>query len=241
MTVDGKAGHPLDEASIYENSEYLAHNPSWHVGDSPWKASKIFDILNHNSIRPSRIAEVGCGAGEILVQLKTKLPDGSFVGYEMSSQAFKLASERERPGVHFVNKSIFDEDVHFDLLLCVDVFEHVDDYIGFIRSLRKYADHKIFHIPLDLSVQSVFRERGLLHARESVGHLHYFTKQTAIETIKYAGYEIIDYNLTAMAMELPDRGTRANLMKIPRWLLSRISPDLAARVLGGWSLMVLTK
>jgi hypothetical protein len=30
-------------------------------------------------------------------------------------------------------------------------------------------------------------------------------------------------------------------MKIPRWLLSRISPDLAARVLGGWSLMVLTK
>jgi hypothetical protein len=241
MAVNGEAKHHLDDASIYDNSEYLANNPSWHVEDSPWKALKIFEIINRNSIRPSRIAEVGCGAGEILVQLKSMLPDASFMGYELSSQAFKLASERERPDVHFVNKNIFDEDRHFDLLLCIDVFEHVDDYIGFIRSLKKHADYKIFHIPLDLSVQSVFRDRALLRARESVGHLHYFTKQTAIETLRYSGYEIIDSNLTALATELPNRGLRTNLMNIPRSLLSRISPDLAARVLGGWSLMVLAK
>jgi Methyltransferase domain len=241
MTVDRETKHHLNDASIYESSEYIAHNPSWHVEDSPWKASKILEILGRNSIRPSQIVEVGCGAGEILVQLKAMLPNGSFVGYELSSQAFKLAAERERPGVHFLNKSIFDDEVHFDLLLCIDVFEHVDDYIGFIRSLKKYSDYKVFHIPLDLSVQSVFRDRALLGARESVGHLHYFTKQTAIETLKYSGYEIIDYNLTAMAMELPNRGLRANLMKIPRSLLSRISTDLAARVLGGWSLLVLAK
>jgi SAM-dependent methyltransferase len=241
MAVDEEAKHHLNDASIYDNAEYLAHNPSWHVEDSPWKASKIFEILERNSIKPSSVAEVGCGAGEILVQLKRMLPGGSFVGYEMSSQAFKLASERERPGVHFENNSIFDHDVHFDLLLCVDVFEHVDDYIGFIRALKKYADYMVFHIPLDLSVQSVFRDRALLHARESVGHLHYFTRQTALETLKYSGYEIIDCNLTALAMELPGRGLRANLMNIPRWLLSRVSADLAAQVLGGWSLMVLAK
>ena len=241
MTVDGEAKHQLDDASIYDNAEYLAHNPSWHIEDSPWKASKIFEILSRNSIRPRRVAEVGCGAGEILVQLKTMLPDSSFVGYELSSQAFELAMQRERPGVHFENKNIFGEDIGFDLLLCIDVFEHVDDYIGFIRSLKRYADYKVFHIPLDLSMQSVFRDRALLHARESVGHLHYFTRQTAIETLKYAGYEIIDSNLTALAMELPKRGLRTNLMKVPRSLLARISPDLAARVLGGWSLMVLAR
>ena len=241
MTEDAEAKHYLNDTSIYDNAEYLAHNPSWHVEDSPWKAAKIWEILDRNSIKPARIAEVGCGAGEILVQLKTKLPGSAFVGYEMSSQAFKLASERERPGVHFINKSIFEDNAHFDLLLCIDVFEHVDDYIGFLRSLKKLADYKIFHIPLDLSVQSVFREQALLHARKSVGHLHYFTKQTAIETVKYAGYDIIDCNLTALTLELPDRGLRANLMNVPRWLVSRLSPDLASRLLGGWSLMVLAR
>ncbi|MGB8398668.1 class I SAM-dependent methyltransferase [Bradyrhizobium sp.] len=241
MTDDGVAKHDLNDASIYDNAEYLANNPSWHVEDSPWKAARIFEILDRNSIKPARIVEVGCGAGEILVQLKTKLPGSTFVGYEMSSQAFKLASERERPGVQFVNKSIFHDNVHFDALLCIDVFEHVDDYIGFVRSLKKFAKYKVFHIPLDLSVQSVFRSQALLDARKSVGHLHYFTKQTAIETVRYAGYEIIDHHLTAMAMELPNRGLRANLMNVPRWLLSRLSPDLAARLLGGWSLMVLAR
>ena len=74
-----------------------------------------------------------------------------------------------------------------------------------------------------------------------MGHLHYFTKETALETIRYCGYEVIDFNFTARAIDLPNRGLRTNLMRIPRILLSKVAPDFAARVLGGWSLMVLAK
>jgi hypothetical protein len=241
MNSKNTVGYRIEDESIYSNAEYLANNPTWHVEDSPWKAEKIYDILRRNNLKPSRIAEVGCGAGEILVQLKGHLPESSFVGYEMSEQAFALAQSREREGVHFINANMLDENVHFDALLCIDVFEHVDDYIGFIKSLRSYADYKIFHIPLDLSVQAVVRSDALLEARRRVGHLHYFTKETALETVRYCGYEVIDSNLTALALDLPNRGMRANLMKIPRVLLSQIAPDFAARVLGGWSLMVLAK
>jgi SAM-dependent methyltransferase len=230
-----------DDPSIYSNAEYLANNPTWHVEDSPWKAQKVYDILLRNNLRPSRIAEVGCGAGEILVQLKARLPESSFVGYEMSGQAFELARSRESEGVHFINANMLEEDVHYDTLLCIDVFEHVDDYIGFIKSLRGFADYKIFHIPLDLSVQTVARIEPLLDARRRVGHLHYFTKETALETIRYCGYEVIDTKLTARAIDLPYRGLRTNLMRLPRLLVSKIAPDLAARVLGGWSLMVLAR
>jgi SAM-dependent methyltransferase len=241
MTSKNTVGYRLEEESIYSNAEYLANNPTWHVEDSPWKAQKIYDILRRNNLKPSRIAEIGCGAGEILVQLKAQLPQSSFAGYEMSEQAFALARSREREGVHFINANMLDENVHFDALLCIDVFEHVDDYIGFIKSLRGYADYKIFHIPLDLSVQAVARGDALLEARRRVGHLHYFTKETALETLRYCGYEVIDANLTARAIDLPNRTLRANLMKIPRVLLSKVAPDFAARVLGGWSLMVLAK
>lgn len=230
-----------DDQSIYTNAEYLAKNPTWHVEDSPWKAQKIYDILLRNHLSPSRIAEIGCGAGEILVQLKARLPESSFVGYEMSGQAFELARSRESAGVHFVNANMLDEAVHYDALLCIDVFEHVDDYIGFIKSLRGFADYKIFHIPLDLSAQAVLRGEPLLDARRKVGHLHYFTKETALETIRYCGYEVIDANFTARGIDLPNRGLRTNLMRFPRILLSKFAPDLAARVLGGWSLMVLAK
>jgi hypothetical protein len=242
MTSKNTAGHRIeDDQSIYSNAEYLANNPTWHVEDSPWKAQKIYEILLRNNLRPSRIAEVGCGAGEILVQLKARLPESSFVGYEMSGQAFELARSRESEGVHFINANMLDQAVHYDALLCIDVFEHVDDYIGFIKSLRHFADYKIFHIPLDLSAQAVARGEPLLDARRRVGHLHYFTKETALETIRYCGYEVIDANFTARAIDLPNRGLGTNLMRIPRILLSKFAPDLAARVLGGWSLMVLAK
>ncbi|WP_081851142.1 bifunctional 2-polyprenyl-6-hydroxyphenol methylase/3-demethylubiquinol 3-O-methyltransferase UbiG [Bradyrhizobium sp. URHD0069] len=241
MTSKNNAGYRIEGESIYSNTEYLASNPTWHVEDSPWKAQKIYEILRRNNLKPSRIAEIGCGAGEILVQLKAHLPESSFVGYEMSEQAFALARSRERAGVRYVNANLLDEEVRFDALLCIDVFEHVDDYIGFIKSLKRYADYKIFHIPLDLSVQAVARVDALPEARRRVGHLHYFTKETALETIRYCGYEVIDANFTALAIEPPNRGLRANLMKIPRILLSKVAPDFAARVLGGWSLMVLAK
>jgi 2-polyprenyl-3-methyl-5-hydroxy-6-metoxy-1,4-benzoquinol methylase len=241
MNSNNSVGYRVDHESMYSNAEYLANNPTWHVEDSPWKAQKICDILQRNNLKPSRIAEIGCGAGEILVQLKTLLPETSFVGYEMSEQAFALARSREREGVHYVNANLLEEKVEFDALLCIDVFEHVDDYIGFIKSLRAHADYMIFHIPLELSVLSVLRSNVLVDARRTVGHLHYFTKETALEIIRYCGYEIIDATFTARAVDLNSPRLRTNLMKIPRALLSKLAPDFAARVLGGWSLMVLAK
>jgi SAM-dependent methyltransferase len=242
MTSKKNIDYPTDDGqSIYSNAEYLAHNPTWHVEDSPWKAQRIYDILLRNNLKPSHIAEIGCGAGEILLQLKARLPGSSFVGYELSKQAFELARSREREGVHYINASMLDEPVHFDALLCIDVFEHVDDYIGFIKSLRPLADYKIFHIPLDLSVLAVARTDTLLNVRRKVGHLHYFTKATALETLRYCGYEIVDANLTARAIDLPNLELRTSLMRIPRVLLSKFAPDFAARVLGGWSLIVLAK
>jgi hypothetical protein len=75
-------------------------------------------------------------------------------------------------------------NAHFDIVMAIDVFEHVEDYFGFLRKLRGKAEYKIFHIPLELSVQSVLRSSIIIEGRKSVGHIHYFTKETALETLK---------------------------------------------------------
>ena len=68
----------------YLTGEYQEKNPSFHVEDSPWKARQIQKMLDAQGISPRRVAEVGCGAGEILAQLARLYPDAKFDGFEIS-------------------------------------------------------------------------------------------------------------------------------------------------------------
>ena len=228
---------------IYEDGTYLDNNPSWHVDDSPWKAEQIQKIIDKNSLDFSTFCEVGCGAGEILNQLSMHYDEKThFFGYEISPQAFTLCKNKSKANLTFEFSDLLgDNDSHFDIAVAIDVFEHVEDYFSFLRGLKEKADYKIFHIPLDLSVQSILRSSPIIKLRDSVGHIHYFTKETALESLKDTGYDIVDYFYTRGTLELPNRGWKANAMKIPRKLAYALNEDLAVRILGGCSLMVLAK
>lgn len=229
--------------TIYEDGTYLKNHPTWHEEDSPWKAEQVAKMLKIHNIHPSTLCEVGCGAGEILSSLAQSLGDGvAFYGYDISPQAFAICSKKEKSNVHFFLKDLFDEnELTFDVVLAIDVFEHVEDYLGFLRKLKTKGTYKIFHIPLDLSVQMVLRSTPILKVRSSCGHLHYFSKETALATLKDAGYEVIDCFYTNDSLELPNRGWRANLFRLPRRCFFSLHHDLTVRILGGYSLMVLAR
>lgn len=227
---------------IYQSGEYAERNPTYHVEDSAWKAGQIAEMIRRNNLRPRTVCEVGCGAGEVLRQLQLLLPEGTeFDGYEISPQAYELCESRAGERLRFHRADLLAADAPaFDLLLCVDVFEHVEDYMGFLRHLRGKAEHKIFHIPLDVSAQSVLRSRPIILERELVGHLHYFTKETALATLADTGYEVVDSFYTPGALANP-RSTLAQLASLPRRLMSLVDQDLTVRLLGGYSLLVLAK
>lgn len=229
-------------ASIYLDGEYLEGNPDWHAGDSPAKARWIHQMLKRNAIAPATVAEVGCGAGGILVELQKHNPAPAYSGFEISPQAFAICGPKAGPGLEFHHQDILTRnDVHFDALMLIDVFEHVPDYMGFLEKLRGKADYKIFHIPLELTVTALLRGSPLLFARQSVGHIHYFSKDTALATLKDCGYEILDWSYTNGAMELPGRPFRTKVMNIARVVLQAVNKDFAARLVGGYSLLVLAR
>ena len=230
-------------APRYTEGQYLADNPTWHVEDSPWKAEHIFQMLVRNGLNPATVCEIGCGAGEVLAQLQNRLPQSCrFWGYDISPQAYQLALSRANERLTFRQADFFAEAATtFDLVLVVDLLEHLDDYYGFLRRLKPRGRHAIFHIPLDLSAYSVWRSYPILDLRTSVGHIHYFTKETALAALRETGYEIVDWFYPDQEMVLRGKSVRQKVLALLRQTMLRANADLAVRLLGGRSLLVLAR
>jgi ubiquinone/menaquinone biosynthesis C-methylase UbiE len=246
--------------TLYTSGNYLKKNPTWHVGESPWKAREIMRMIVRNNLAPQIVCEVGCGAGEILKLLQRNMDNScTFWGYEISPQAFELCRARANEKLHFKLLDITEEkDAFFDLILIMDVLEHMEDYFSFLREIKNKSQYKIVQLPMDISVRSILR-RELTKYRDSYGHIHYFTKELALQMLKDLGYEVVDYFYTYESVEDqpgPSDGIEIDLLQrlrkrlgiIKRGLLKRrdklsftINEDLAVRILGRWRILILIK
>ena len=169
-------------ADTYNDGSYLERNPTWHEEDSGWKATEILKMIERNKLDLSLVGDVGCGSGQVLVELAKNLGNSiEYCGFETSPDAFLICKRKESKDIQFFQKDIISDSRIFDLLLIIDVFEYVDNYVGFLKAIRSRGQYKMFHIPLDVSVQGILRMSPILDARNLVGHLHYFSKETAIE------------------------------------------------------------
>ena len=232
--------------SIYTSGDYLATTETWHTEDSPWKANQIAKIITDAGIKPQTIAEIGCGGGMNLRELaeKKSFKHVQFTGYDISPQAIKLSQQIKHKQINFFCDDLLSNPnvEPFDILMAVDVFEHVPDYMGFLEKCRQKAEYKIYHIPLDLHVSSVLRNAFITH-RYSIGHIHYFTADSALATLRDTGHEIVDYFYTngAFGVYQEHPSLKKAVANVPRWAISKFSTPVAARLLGGYSLLVLTK
>ncbi|MFZ0771025.1 MAG: class I SAM-dependent methyltransferase [Candidatus Sulfotelmatobacter sp.] len=241
--VPGRLVSIDSESAIYRDGSYLRDNPSWHIEESPFKVRQIRRMMKQQKLAPKTVCDVGCGAGLVLAELQPHLPSDCVCwGYDVSPDALAMSAGRGNDKLRFRLRDIRKDecDTFFDLLLMLDVFEHVEDYMGLVRAVRSKAKRKLFHIPLDLSVQAVVRKNGLLLRRDHHAHLHYFTKETALRTLTDVGYTIVDYFYTPRCIELGDLFVQ-KIARIPRQISFAAFPDFTVRVLGGYSLMVLAE
>lgn len=232
--------------SIYENEEYAQHNATWHVEDSPWKAGKLLALIRKNGLEPRSVCEVGCGAGEILVQLYNAMPDTvRFTGYDISPQVVPMWEERRRDRIDFVHGDFLAHEETYDIVMLVDIIEHIEDYIGFLRQIKPRAEYKLFNFPLELFAVKAAFGRLYTESRSKYGHLHYFNRDICLAVLGELGYEVVDTIYAESTLELASVTTslsmKSRLLNLPRFLFSKISPDFTAKVFGGYSLFVLAK
>ena len=202
---------PLSD--IYHDGRYAKSNPTWHEEDSPWKAAQILRLLRDRDVRPATMAEIGCGAGGVLAAVVVEMPSVKWAeGWDVAREAIERAERYQNERMNFVTGDMLATDKRYDLCLCIDVFEHVPNYMGFLRALRGHAERHIFHIPLDMHVSALLRDRHH-DVRASVGHLHYFSRGTALATLADCGYRVEEARFTAGSMARLDghRGWRTDL------------------------------
>jgi 2-polyprenyl-3-methyl-5-hydroxy-6-metoxy-1,4-benzoquinol methylase len=133
---------PVDR---YTNSDYLNKNPTWDSEDAPWKANLILDILNEHNMHPSKVCEVGCGSGAVLSFLSHSLNDSDFIGYDISNSLHKFWDKLSGERIKFVfgdfNKI---NNEYYDLLLLLDVVEHIQDPFNFLTTIINSSKKFIF-------------------------------------------------------------------------------------------------
>jgi len=230
--------------NIYTDGTYLRNNPGWNTSDSEWKAKIILQLLNKNNISPKEISEVGCGAGGILQFLSKNIKkDISFSGYDISPQAIALAKQKESEKLKFFNEDfIANKNIHTDVLLAIDLLEHVDNYYGFLEAMKPKSNFFVFHIPLDLSCRMILKPHILFQQRNTVGHIHYFTKEMVIWFLKDKGYEIMDWMYTKpLTDEERSKSLKRGIKKILRNISFSLNKDLSAKLWGSYSMMILAK
>jgi SAM-dependent methyltransferase len=217
----------------YTDGTYLERNPTWHAEDSGWKADRCAALLSDLGYTPTSICDVGCGAGGVLAALRHSYPVADLSGFDISPTAVRLARE-QHDGISFAEGS---PTLHYDLMLVLDVIEHVEDCFGFTRGLRPHADLMVFNIPLELTCLSLMRH-GLMGHRRALGHIHYFTRDTALALLSDCGYDVVVDRYIPAVVDFAAKDPKTRLLTAAQRAGHRVAPGLSVLALGGYSLLV---
>lgn len=229
---------------LYGQGQYLKNNPNWDQEDVNWKLSKILPVLDQQIRKAKdkklRIAEVGCGSGLLLKKLASLYPKCEFYGYDISPDVQKFWSH-DQSNLFFEVRTLEEITTTFDLILLIDVIEHVPDPISFLENLQDKTENILIHLPLDLSALTIVYESGIISQRRKVGHIHYYTQGIAKELLSESRWSPVKIFFTHAWKDFPTKSLPSKLVNIGRRLFYFFNEQVTARVLGGNTLIILAE
>jgi len=95
--------------------------------------------------KPNKILDVGCGEGETIVKLKQSKIGKTLEGIDNSQDALKIG-RKIYPGINIKDGDIYKlpyKDNSFDLVICTEVLEHLDNPKKALAELRRISSKYI--------------------------------------------------------------------------------------------------
>lgn len=133
---------------------------------------------------PTSVLDVGCGSGENLAALKDGFPNLQLSGVDISHEALDLSAKRV-PGAELHVLDLQKEKLNkkFDLVMSLQVIEHLDDDISALRHMGEMAKDWVL----------VTTMRGRMRPSErAIGHMRNYTDGDLRKKAETAGLQVSD-------------------------------------------------
>ncbi|WP_414901614.1 class I SAM-dependent methyltransferase [Sphingomonas flavalba] len=151
---------------------------------------------------PRRILEIGSGAGGTLAWLKQRWPEAEAVACEGQAALRPVLEQRvDRAVIHNLEQPLPDDLGRFDLILALDVLEHLTDPQAVLTNLvallepggavivsvPNVAHYKVVR-DLLLRRRFDYTDAGIMDRT----HLRFFTEHSALALMRGAGLNVVD-------------------------------------------------
>ena len=105
----------------------------WFVAREKICQSLIDDIIYNSSV--GRILDYGCGTGKLVEKLQKLYQNKEIYGVDIFNKVLSIAQKRKIANIIDLKKRHPPKN-YFDLILCLDVLEHVKDDLALLRHLK---------------------------------------------------------------------------------------------------------
>lgn len=131
---------------------------------------------------PRSVLEVGMGEGEVAGRVRARFPDARFVGIDLPDPELAEHWEQRQLAGSFADITQLPfPDASFDLVLAIEVLEHVDDPDGALQELARVATGSLV---LSVPREPIWRAANLARGKyitalgNTPGHINHWSKRS---------------------------------------------------------------
>lgn len=164
-----------------------------------WHTNKLRVVLSLIDFTPKKVLDVGCASGWFLSNIAKKFPKASYYGIDVYDKGIahaKLLYPKMQFRVADAHAIPFPKET-FDLIICTEVLEHVDDPREVLLEIRRVLA-KNGKVIVELDSGSLLFSIAWYLWRKVYGrvwndsHLHSFTAEKLEQVTTACGFAILE-------------------------------------------------
>jgi SAM-dependent methyltransferase len=220
-----------DLARFYDDaySHSGAEGEKW----ARWRAlsarGKADHVVALHPASPAVVCEVGCGDGALLSELAGRGYGREHVGYEVSPEAARIATQRAELHVaSFDGEHLPEADGAFDLGVLSHVLEHVPDPVALLRETARVCREVVVEVPLEDNLSA--RRPAKVAEAQRIGHIQRFSRGDLHRVARDAGLRVDRELSDALPLEVHRFHGGGRTKWAVRAGALRVAPPLARRL-----------
>ena len=145
--------------------------------------------------------EAGCGEGKVISHIRDLTrAEASYYAFDISEQLIEK-NKSEYEDIRFFCHNIYEEigseflpeSGKYDLILCCEVLEHMDDPVSAIKNLMKYSDRFVFSVPNEpiWRILNMARGKYWKDLGNTPGHVGHYSTKKFVRLLESVGLNVV--------------------------------------------------